>query len=293
MEKSSWTMIGHRLENDQTQSWTRFENDVDEDRAIYHWFPGFEYQVSQQFSSGHPNLSEPSTFPYRADDGLYSSSESWSNYVEPQTAATTRYIFNDHIATPQTPDTGVWSEAWSSEYHLFFETREREEHLRSPAMGSLHTHDMCNGEPMHISHSASPSEHGGHLAASHVAAYPSEYPSPPMPAFSPGPTEGKISGPTAVDDVKHAVLCPHGCGTTLTGPHAHGNLTRHQKSRACKGSGRARTSYRCVWQGCTRVYCRSDALKVHMRRRHGAPLANPRGEGGGGGKVAYGRNDSR
>ncbi|KAH9879238.1 hypothetical protein J1614_002677 [Plenodomus biglobosus] len=127
MEKSSWTMIGHLFKDDQTRFWTRFENAVDEDRAKYHWAPGFEYQVSGQASSGHPDLSEPSTFPYLADDGLYSPLESLSNYVEPQTAATTGYVFNDHIATPQPPDTEAGSEAWSSGYHLLFENKEREE----------------------------------------------------------------------------------------------------------------------------------------------------------------------
>lgn len=118
---------------------------------------------------------------------------------------------------------------------------------------------------------------GANAACSYTVAHPNEYVSPDTCAFSSEPIEEQFSGPTPGKDV-HKVLCPHGCGTSLTGTHAYGNLTRHQKSRVCKGSGRAKTRYHCQMQGCTRVYSRSDGLKVHMRRRHGAPLEGPKGE---------------
>ncbi|EUC45185.1 hypothetical protein COCMIDRAFT_26595 [Bipolaris oryzae ATCC 44560] len=38
---------------------------------------------------------------------------------------------------------------------------------------------------------------------------------------------------------------------------------------ACTGPARARGRYKCVSEGCERVYARSDGLRVHVRRVHG------------------------
>ncbi|KAF2278148.1 uncharacterized protein EI97DRAFT_431407 [Westerdykella ornata] len=60
------------------------------------------------------------------------------------------------------------------------------------------------------------------------------------------------------------------CGKILTGPHAPGNLTRHQKSKECV-SDRQRKEYTCSVEGCGRKYARSDGLRNHERKVHNAP----------------------
>jgi len=80
-------------------------------------------------------------------------------------------------------------------------------------------------------------------------------------------------------DAEYSVPCPYRCGTVLTGVHALGNLTRHLKTQACAGSSRAKVRYPCPIDGCGRQYARSDGLRVHMRRRHGAPPPVPRTDG--------------
>lgn len=65
--------------------------------------------------------------------------------------------------------------------------------------------------------------------------------------------------------------CPYGCGTVLTGVYAHGNLTRHLKSQTCAASGRAKVRFPCPAPSCAKVYGRSDALRVHMRKFHAVP----------------------
>ncbi|RMZ66943.1 hypothetical protein GMOD_00002332 [Pyrenophora seminiperda CCB06] len=72
-------------------------------------------------------------------------------------------------------------------------------------------------------------------------------------------------------DTEYSVPCPYRCGTVLTGVHALGNLTRHLKTQACVGSSRPKFRYPCPIENCDRQYARSDGLRVHMRRRHGAP----------------------
>ncbi|OAL07252.1 hypothetical protein IQ06DRAFT_9089 [Phaeosphaeriaceae sp. SRC1lsM3a] len=72
------------------------------------------------------------------------------------------------------------------------------------------------------------------------------------------------------------IECPYGCGTVLTGIHAVGNLTRHLKSKACPNSPKSGLRYPCTMDGCPKGYARSDGLKVHMRRHHGAPAAPPK-----------------
>ncbi|KAF2874812.1 hypothetical protein BDV95DRAFT_591591 [Massariosphaeria phaeospora] len=79
---------------------------------------------------------------------------------------------------------------------------------------------------------------------------------------------------TAVPE--YSVACPYGCGTVLTGVHAVGNLTRHLKSQTCEKSGRGNVKYPCPLPDCGKQYSRSDGLKVHLRRRHGAPPAPPK-----------------
>ncbi|KAG9188120.1 hypothetical protein G6011_02043 [Alternaria panax] len=80
-------------------------------------------------------------------------------------------------------------------------------------------------------------------------------------------------------DAEYSVPCPYRCGTVLTGVHALGNLTRHLKTQACAGSSRAKVRYPCPIDGCERQYARSDGLRVHMRRRHGAPPPVPQTDG--------------
>lgn len=80
-------------------------------------------------------------------------------------------------------------------------------------------------------------------------------------------------------DDEYSVECPHRCGAVLTGVHALGNLTRHLKSEACSGSGQAKVKFPCPIQGCVKKYARSDGLRVHMRKRHGAPPAPPEDRG--------------
>lgn len=80
-------------------------------------------------------------------------------------------------------------------------------------------------------------------------------------------------------DAEYSVPCPYRCGTILTGVHALGNLTRHLKTQACAGSSRAKVRYPCPIEGCERQYARSDGLRVHMRKRHGAPPAVLRSDG--------------
>jgi hypothetical protein len=116
-------------------------------------------------------------------------------------------------------------------------------------------------------------------------------------------------------DMEYSVACPYACGTVLTGIHAVGNLTRHLKSRACPNSLRRSVEYPCPIHGCMNKYSRSDGcksfcerrlpgpleaslgraaasvwrhlvlscadhiarlVKVHMRRRHGAPPPEPK-----------------
>ncbi|KAI5377326.1 hypothetical protein CC77DRAFT_404311 [Alternaria alternata] len=84
---------------------------------------------------------------------------------------------------------------------------------------------------------------------------------------------------TSPIDGEYSVPCPYRCGTVLTGVHALGNLTRHLKTQACAGSSRAKVRYPCPIEGCERQYARSDGLRVHMRRRHGAPPPVPRTDG--------------
>lgn len=72
-------------------------------------------------------------------------------------------------------------------------------------------------------------------------------------------------------EVEYSVPCPYHCGTVLTGAHALGNLRRHLKSQACTTSPRFSNRFPCPIHGCGKAYIRSDALRVHMRKMHGAP----------------------
>ncbi|KAF1936207.1 hypothetical protein EJ02DRAFT_97754 [Clathrospora elynae] len=114
---------------------------------------------------------------------------------------------------------------------------------------------------------------------------PSVYPYDPQMASTsaspPGPTHIALQYPLPENSpicLEYSISCPYDCGTILTGIHALGNLTRHIKTRACTGSNRAKVSYPCPIDGCGRAYARSDGLRVHMRRRHGAPAALPKSE---------------
>ncbi|KAH7082518.1 hypothetical protein BKA63DRAFT_133135 [Paraphoma chrysanthemicola] len=82
--------------------------------------------------------------------------------------------------------------------------------------------------------------------------------------YSPAPS-------TVQSSAEYSVACPYRCGVVLTGVHAVGNLTRHLKTRACAASGRAKVRYPCPIDSCTKEYSRSDGLRVHMRKQHGAP----------------------
>ncbi|KAF2008133.1 hypothetical protein P154DRAFT_528756 [Amniculicola lignicola CBS 123094] len=69
---------------------------------------------------------------------------------------------------------------------------------------------------------------------------------------------------SSVSDV--TIQC--GCGKILTGPHARGNLTRHQKSEGCTASDVESTRYTCPIAECGKSYARSDGLRAHIRRKH-------------------------
>ncbi|EAT87891.1 hypothetical protein SNOG_04131 [Parastagonospora nodorum SN15] len=103
---------------------------------------------------------------------------------------------------------------------------------------------------------------GDHSAAPHS---PYSYSSSGIEPYSPPPE-------LHLGNVNDSVACPHGCGTILTGVHAFGNLTRHLKTKGCSASGKAKVEHLCQVHGCGRKYSRSDGLRVHMRRRHGAGL---------------------
>ncbi|KAH7372266.1 hypothetical protein BKA66DRAFT_175306 [Pyrenochaeta sp. MPI-SDFR-AT-0127] len=91
------------------------------------------------------------------------------------------------------------------------------------------------------------------------------------PDTTQGYTEYSVSPRAQQGYAEDVIPCPKGCGTVLTGIHALGNLTRHLKSEACTESTREKVKFPCLVTGCGKEYARSDGLKVHMRRRHGAP----------------------
>jgi hypothetical protein len=66
---------------------------------------------------------------------------------------------------------------------------------------------------------------------------------------------------TPKEGVEYSIECPYHCGTVLKGVHAVGNLTRHLKSDACKGSGKRKRRYACP-KGCPKEYTRSDGCKL-------------------------------
>ncbi|KAH7061642.1 hypothetical protein BKA63DRAFT_199397 [Paraphoma chrysanthemicola] len=95
-------------------------------------------------------------------------------------------------------------------------------------------------------------------------------------SYPPSPSQLNTHSPapdTVQSGAEYTVACPYRCGVVLTGVHAVGNLTRHLKTRACAASGRAKVRYPCPIDGCTKEYSRSDGLRVHMRKQHGAPAA--------------------
>jgi hypothetical protein len=65
-------------------------------------------------------------------------------------------------------------------------------------------------------------------------------PVPPSPA-----TYNVLPNSPTQTSEEDSVACPYQCGTTLTGVHAVGNLTRHLKSDACLASGREKLKYPC------------------------------------------------
>ncbi|KAF2465043.1 uncharacterized protein BDR25DRAFT_380106 [Lindgomyces ingoldianus] len=80
------------------------------------------------------------------------------------------------------------------------------------------------------------------------------------------------AGSTVSRNQDHSVRCEF-CGKLLYGPHADGNLKRHQKSLECNSSEKRR-EWPC--DQCHKVYQRSDGLLVHKRKRHGHPPAERR-----------------
>ncbi|KAH7061782.1 hypothetical protein BKA63DRAFT_527413 [Paraphoma chrysanthemicola] len=72
---------------------------------------------------------------------------------------------------------------------------------------------------------------------------------------------------------KNDVDCPYMCGVKITGAHAAGNLNRHYKTIKCAASGRAKSKHPCQSKGCQKLFARSDALRVHMRKEHGTAAA--------------------
>ncbi|KAF2028124.1 hypothetical protein EK21DRAFT_102077 [Setomelanomma holmii] len=115
--------------------------------------------------------------------------------------------------------------------------------------------------------------------ASHAFEH-NEGPSDPIqtsyPYEPPGLNTYTLANGTLLSGAEYSVACPNRCGAVLTGVHADGNLTRHLKTQACAASGRAKVRYPCPIQGCVKEYARSDGLKVHMRKQHGAPPPMPK-----------------
>ncbi|KAH7068474.1 hypothetical protein FB567DRAFT_634447 [Paraphoma chrysanthemicola] len=112
-----------------------------------------------------------------------------------------------------------------------------------------------------------PAQYSNHIAGASSMSYSPS--ASQLNTYSPAPN-------TAQSAANYTVACPYRCGVVLTGVHAVGNLTRHLKTKACAASGKAKVRYPCPIDGCTKEYSRSDGLRVHMRKQHGAPAANPR-----------------
>ncbi|KAH8622598.1 hypothetical protein IG631_22873 [Alternaria alternata] len=185
--------------------------------------------------------------------------QSWSSvpaYVQPYEA----YYHNSSYQQPLLPGHNTVS---SSAYQY------RISAVAVPPNGPVPTFGYPTPQPYANSYHQSP-QYSYAALTTNVSASPPEvrYSMPLVQSLETSPIDGEYSVP-----------CPYRCGTVLTGVHALGNLTRHLKTQACAGSSRAKVRYPCPIEGCERQYARSDGLRVHTRRRHGAPPPVPRTDG--------------
>ncbi|KAF2855385.1 hypothetical protein T440DRAFT_153028 [Plenodomus tracheiphilus IPT5] len=264
MEHSPGTMHDDSLSDDQSRLLTIHCNDVGAYMATKPWLQDSDFEDSHQTPSGQSSSYEPSTIGCRTSDGPKLSMDRRIHLWGIQTTATPEFVFGSDIVAPEHPSTRNWRESPGS--YSQSEENLRGHQLCFQADGCQHADQISHPGLLHLGQTTSPSDHDGQ-----VAAYPREYASPGSRAFPLDPVEVQYAAPTPDDDVERMIPCPHGCGIILTGAHAHGNLTRHLKSRNCTRSGKAKTRYQCMVKDCTRVYSRSDGLRVHMRRHHGTP----------------------
>jgi hypothetical protein len=66
-------------------------------------------------------------------------------------------------------------------------------------------------------------------------------------------------------DAEDVISCPD-CMATFTGTYVRGNYNRHRRMRHAEGQ---HEQYTCMEDQCGRICSRQDALKKHLRNRHG------------------------
>jgi len=249
------TMSFHHLNSTQKQSWDWCVDGGGEDWLSPPLLPRSDLEEVRQDLGQHTMYSGSETLCQYMVDGLYPYLDDHVYHNETQAPGMVGHPFESHHCTPWRPGMGMWSETVSSEFPLSPGNSQGVQQLRDPCAGCQYTHA---GQPW-------PTSNDGDAAAFPMLREMSGV-HPPLPEV--GRNTLHPTGAKPALDAACSIQCPHGCGTRLTGAHALGNLTRHLKSRACAGSGRARSKHHCPIEGCQRVYSRTDGLKVHMRRRH-------------------------
>ena len=149
----------------------------------------------------------------------------------------------------------------SLSWFLLFEYRVWNAWIANIPSSHSHSHSHSHSRSVPLSSSFSSTTHSyTHTQTQTQTTYPS---TPHLPSIT-----HRLNNTN--DNNTNTIPCPYHCGTILTGMHAVGNLTRHVKTQACRGSRRTKQEYACRMAGCGRVYARSDGLRVQLRRRHGA-----------------------
>ncbi|KAI8930701.1 hypothetical protein NX059_012310 [Plenodomus lindquistii] len=266
MTNSSWLVDAGWYTDEQANCWGQYGYVDDANFTRHQWPLDSGFGVPCQVSSARSTSFTLDSFPPRTVDEPHPSFGSGSTYTEEQAGTATEFHFNDDMTAPLDGSTERWEGIMTSEYHLLLGSKQIEQQLLlSPVEDQSHADCVYDEESTHLSQSASPS------GQSYGAVYANLDVSPSVQSFSSELIKAPLPKLAAAG---YEVRCPYGCGGEMKGVYADGNLKRHQKS--CRASGRATTRYHCVVVGCTRVYVRSDALRVHMRRYHGAPLVNHR-----------------
>lgn len=203
-------------------------------------------------------------------EGLCPYLEDYAYHHDTQASAVVGHTFGNNHCIPWHASADTGSRTMSSGLALdpLPDNSQSVQPLFVPSTGGQYICQAHHGGPAPCGPSWSTSSYDGHGSALPTMRDVKDV-HPSLPEA--GQSSHHPSRAKPATDAECIIQCPHGCGTTLTGNHALGNLTRHLKTRACAGSGRARTRYHCPIEGCSRVYSRTDGLKVHMRRRHGAP----------------------